>query len=209
MNLRHVSADISPRGALGFTLVELLVTLSVAVIVLAIAVPSFAALVATNRVSVEANRLVAGLNYARAEAVRRNQPVYVCSANLKDNFDVQGCLDAAVSGQKNWGEGLLLYADAASGGTTASYDSNESVKVITFLGENGNKAAINLVMSTSPVGTTNQIAFGSDGRLMDGSNRKFLLRDTANSLCRVILINGSGRAQVCDSASDSSCGACS
>jgi type IV fimbrial biogenesis protein FimT len=197
-------------GAGGFTLVELLVTISVAAMVMAIAAPAMQALVATNKIATEANRVVAGFNYARTEAVRRNQPVYVCSANLNVNTKViSGCLDQQVSNLYDWGFGQLIYADNLTTGTMGSYDSGEAIKTFSYYGEMNNGAKLNLVMSASPVATVKQIAFGSDGRLLDGNSRKLVLQDSTNNLCRVILIAGSGRSKACDTANDNSCGACS
>lgn len=206
-----IAGKLTPwrRGA-GFTLVELLVTISVAALVMSIAIPALKTLVATNKIATEANRIVAGFNYARTEAVRRNQPVYVCSASLNANtMAISACLNQQVSSQYDWGYGQLIYADNLTTGTMASYDSGEAIKTFTYYGEMNNGAKLNLVMSTSPVATVKQIAFGSDGRLLDGNSRKLVLQDSTNNLCRVILISGSGRSKACDTSTDNSCGACS
>ncbi|WP_161937723.1 GspH/FimT family pseudopilin [Aquitalea pelogenes] len=200
----------SRQRQLGFTLVEMMVTVGVGAIMMAVAVPQLRTLVANNKITTEANRIVAGFNYARTEAVRRNQPVYICSANLNTNsMSISGCLSSQTSSKYNWGYGQLVYADNISTGTMGSYDSGEAIKSFSFYGEMNNASAINLVMSTSPVASVNQLAFGSDGRLLDGNSRKLLLQDTSNNLCRVILVSGSGRSKACDSSTDSSCGACS
>lgn len=188
----------------------MMITVGVGAIMMAVAVPPLRTLVANNRITTEANRIVAGFNYARTEAVRRNQPVYVCSANLNTNsMSISGCLGSQTSSMYNWGYGQLVYADNSSTGTMGSYDNGEAIKSFSFYGEMNNASPINLVMSTTPVASVNQLAFGSDGRLLDGNSRKLLLQDTSNNLCRVILVSGSGRSKACDSSTDSSCGACS
>lgn len=63
----------------GFTLIELLVTLAVLVIVITVAVPSFRSLADNNRMTALANEMVAALNLARSEAVKRGAQVSVCS----------------------------------------------------------------------------------------------------------------------------------
>lgn len=65
----------------GFTLVELLVVMALIAILAAIGVPSYQNLVASNRISAEINGLVAHLQFARAEAVKRGQDVTVTSSN--------------------------------------------------------------------------------------------------------------------------------
>ena len=62
----------------GFTLVELMVTVAVAAILLAIATPSFTSIINSNRLASAANELVATLQSARMEAVRSNRRVNVC-----------------------------------------------------------------------------------------------------------------------------------
>lgn len=55
-----------------------MVTLAVAAILMAIAIPSFIALINGNRLTSTANELVASLQLARSEALRRNTQVRVC-----------------------------------------------------------------------------------------------------------------------------------
>lgn len=57
----------------GFTLIELMVTLTVAGVLLAIGLPSFTRMFASNRIATQTNEFVAALNLARAEAIRRGQ----------------------------------------------------------------------------------------------------------------------------------------
>lgn len=78
------SNDISSAAAFevrGFTIVELLVTVTLAAILLSIAVPSFRQLMVSNRLTAQANEIVAAINFARSEAVKRNGNVTFCRAN--------------------------------------------------------------------------------------------------------------------------------
>ena len=66
----------------GFTLVELVVTMSIAAILLTQAVPSFNAMIANNRITAQVNELVTAINMGRSEAARLNTTVIMCgSAN--------------------------------------------------------------------------------------------------------------------------------
>lgn len=65
----------------GFTLVELLVTIAVAVVLATVAVPSFQSLVASNRQAADFNEILMILNRGRSHAVARRE-------NVEVNFSV-------------------------------------------------------------------------------------------------------------------------
>ena len=72
----------------GFTLVELVITLAVLAIIVTLALPAFTALVNGNRLTAQANELVADLQAARMEAITRNRPVTLCPS--ADNATCSG-----------------------------------------------------------------------------------------------------------------------
>ncbi len=69
----------SVRSA-GFTLIELMTTVSVAGILLAIAIPAFTNFVASSRLAEQTNELIGALNIGRSEAIKRNRNVTFCRA---------------------------------------------------------------------------------------------------------------------------------
>ncbi len=107
----------------GFTLLELMVVVVVLALLLAIAVPSFEATINNNRLAGASNELMASIQTARMEAVRRNARAAVClSANAKDsaptcsNADVNGWitfLDVNKNGTFNAGDTLLRTGSVA------------------------------------------------------------------------------------------------
>lgn len=66
------------RFGAGFTLIELMVTIFVAAILMAIAVPSFQHITTSSRLTTTANSLVSALHVARMEAIKRNADVEFC-----------------------------------------------------------------------------------------------------------------------------------
>lgn len=63
----------------GYTLLELAVGLTVAALLLALAVPGFQRFLLDARLSAEVNAFVGGVQRARSEAVKRARPVVLCS----------------------------------------------------------------------------------------------------------------------------------
>lgn len=59
----------------GFTLIELMVTLIVVAIVVAIAAPGFGQMIQENRAATQANNVLASIQLARSEAINRNLQV--------------------------------------------------------------------------------------------------------------------------------------
>ena len=64
--------------SVGFTLIELAVTVAIIGILAVIALPSMQALINNNRLATQANQLIADFQVARSEAVRRNRTIVLC-----------------------------------------------------------------------------------------------------------------------------------
>jgi type IV fimbrial biogenesis protein FimT len=80
----------------GFTLIEVLVTLTVMAVLLAVVVPSFQSAFLSNRLASYANSWMASAQVARAEAIKRNKQVVLCRSEDGDTCTASG------SWQKGW-----------------------------------------------------------------------------------------------------------
>ncbi len=94
------------RDDSGFTLVELMVTIAVLAILLAIGIPAFASLIASNRLTSATNELIASLQTARTEALRRNARVTLCPA-----------APSATACSGAWRDGWMAFVDQTPGNT--------------------------------------------------------------------------------------------
>jgi len=86
----------------GFSLLELLTTVTVAGILLTIAVPSFFSVTRNSHAVTNANELVSALMIARSEAIRRGSRVTVCRS-----------ADSATCGG-TWANGWIVFRDDAA-----------------------------------------------------------------------------------------------
>ncbi len=92
----------------GFSLIELMTTISVVAIVLAIGVPGFQSIVQNNKLTTELNRLVTDLHLSRMEAIKRNENVTICKKNTAGT----DCNNAGA-----WGLGWIVFVDPNRNGT--------------------------------------------------------------------------------------------
>jgi type IV fimbrial biogenesis protein FimT len=102
----------------GFTLIELMVTVALVAIVLAIGVPSFQTTIRNNRLSSYANEFLSALNLARTEAIRRRQPVVLCKSADGSFCQTDG---------KNWEIGWIVFVDSDPSGAKNLRDSTEPI----------------------------------------------------------------------------------
>lgn len=100
----------------GVTLVELMVTIAVAAILLAVAVPGFRNLIVSNRLTATTNAFVAALNLARIEAIKRNARVTLCKT-ADPNATAPNCAASA-----SWNQGAIVFVDRGTVGTVESGD---------------------------------------------------------------------------------------
>ncbi len=92
----------------GFTLIELIVTILVAGILMAVAMPSFTQFIKDAALGSQARSLLSDLQYARSEAVRRNLNVALCPS-----------ADGASCSNDGWTASRLVFIDDDRNGSRA------------------------------------------------------------------------------------------
>lgn len=89
----------------GFTLIELMVTLAVAVILAMVTVPGFRSIIQNNRAVTQANELLSSMTLARSEAIKRATNVSICSvANPLPS-------PPACAASTTWSNGWIVFID--------------------------------------------------------------------------------------------------
>lgn len=96
------------RGS-GFTLIELIVTIAIAGVLLALAIPSFRETTLNNQRAARTNELITDLIYARSQAVGLRQQVRVCRT------DAPAATPPACPAGDGWEEGWVVVATGPDG----------------------------------------------------------------------------------------------
>jgi type IV fimbrial biogenesis protein FimT len=84
------------RSQTGFTLLELMLTLTIVSVIVGLAVPNFREFIKNSRMTSGANDLLASLQLARSESIKRRGPVAVCPS--ADPQDAQPACAATFNG---------------------------------------------------------------------------------------------------------------
>ncbi|MEW5248929.1 GspH/FimT family pseudopilin [Microbulbifer sp. 2201CG32-9] len=114
------------RRSAGFTLVELMFTIAILGIVMAIGVPSFTTMIQNNRLTAAFNDLAGALHFARAEAVRRGEAIRVDAIDNNISNGLRVWYDKNGDNGMDAGEELRLVRLSAASGVAVSGELNGS-----------------------------------------------------------------------------------
>jgi type IV fimbrial biogenesis protein FimT len=141
-NAREMSTNAPQHG---FSLLELMFSITVAGILVAIAIPALNTFVRGARLSGGARNFVVDFALARNEAVLRATTVSVCTSTDLANCDASG-----------WSSGRLVFVD---GGAVGTVDGGDQILSVT--------QPLNGILTTTATGVagTNVITYSALGRL--------------------------------------------
>ena len=143
----------APPRSRGFTLVELMVALVVALVFLSLAIPSMGWFVNNNRVAGLANDFTKSVTVARSESLKRGVPVSICSSTDQ----------ATCAGSTDWSTGWIVFTD--NSGTAGTLDDTDALIYI--------QDALRGSVSFST--TVNSVRYNATGSLATASNITFSL----------------------------------
>lgn len=156
----------SPRDK-GFTLVELMITLGILVILLAIGVPAMQQFLQKRQALARSDNFISTMKYARSEAIKRGKRVTVCRTTTADS--VTPSCDTTST---NWSSGWLVFED------TAPIGAFDHTKEILFKVQQGMPGPGSIVFRPSASQTS--ISFTADG-LAVGSQSSFVINPDSDT----------------------------
>ena len=169
----------------GFTLVELLVVISVAAVLTALVAPSFGRLIQSGGVSSDVNTFLADIRFARSEAVRRGTLVVMCHS-ASPEAAAPTC-NAGTEFKTGW----IVFEDRDNSG---DYNNAEPL-----LRQQGPLSRSSGIVDSSASAT--KFHFIATGRLRSANDATTITFNPSSgsgdaTLQRVVCVSASGRARV-------------
>jgi type IV fimbrial biogenesis protein FimT len=160
----------------GFTLLELLITLAVVTIVLAIGVPAFNRLTTGNQQTAEINRLIRSLQLGRSNAILSGFNHILCPSS--NGIDCLAGID--------WGQGYILFEDRNEN------EARDPEEKLLHVSRPSGKIGIDM---HSTIGRQ-WVVYRSDGRSA-GSNLTLTFCDPEDRIPpKAVILSNMGRARV-------------
>jgi type IV fimbrial biogenesis protein FimT len=180
-----------PTHEHGFTLTELVATVTVAAVLVAVALPQLQVFVQNNARATRLNSLVSALAYTRSQAISRRRTLTLCPSvdGLTCNADNEYQVGFVVRDD-------ALTADAADNDGDGSTDEADEALVRVF--QPGGRASFVLCGQRADSTALDAVTFGPTGRVGDeGVNARFVYCDARGSDgARAIALSGTGSPRI-------------
>lgn len=170
------------RNSSGVTLIELVISLSIVLVLLTVAIPNFLDFIRSALLATQTRSFVTAVHFSRAHALKRNVRVTICVLGANHS-----CSDSG-----RWEEGWLTYVDNNRNGRS---DPGEIIRVFDALKE-GYRLRSNIAKESS-------LIFYPDGSVRKGTGGLPLMTftlcaqdattATIRERSREIVINATGR----------------
>jgi type IV fimbrial biogenesis protein FimT len=170
------------REAAGFTLIEMLVGLSIMSLVGALALPSVRTMIDSAQLIAASNGFVSSLQLARSEAIKRQDRVVLCKT-------ADGIMCASTGG---WEQGWIIFRDANNNGLREAAEPilHRQLALPGTLRLTGN-ANVAAYVAFVPTGGTRLIGGGFQAGTLTLCHQSLTSRDA-----RQIILNAAGRPRV-------------
>lgn len=166
---------LSRRNERGLSLLELLITVVIALILMALAVPNFQQLIRQNRLSAQTNEFVSALHLTQSEAVKSGRRVAICASIDADSSDTPSC------GATNWDQGWVIFVDT---------DADATVDVGETIIQRGGSLRLGTTLRGSG-GITNAISYSATAETANAGT--LVLCDQSINYARAVLLGVNGR----------------
>lgn len=161
----------------GFTLLELIITLSVIVLLVTVALPNFQDILQRNRVTSKINEILTAINAARNEAVTGGVVAGMCPS-----------LDGVSCETSRWDAGWIVWVDQNA---NSAFDANEVVRVNNLAAADSDGQ----IQVFSGVNIRDGVSFSPLGIPIQGRGGLLILRDRSNLLNTHIHVGRAGRIE--------------
>jgi type IV fimbrial biogenesis protein FimT len=196
------------KPARGFTIIELMVGIALLAILLVLAVPSFSQMAHNMRLRAHAESISNGLQLARSEALRRNQPVEFVLTDTEPTEDNVGAPNVTAAGphwmvRANGGVAGFAFVEGRSGLEGSSQADATTVQIAAVVPAPP--------PPVSPTFTNGTVTFSPIGRAELTADATFDVSNPAGGACKTaggdepmrclrVVVTPGGRVRMCDPA---------
>src|SRR5215831_9254005 len=141
------------RRSIGFTVIELMIAVSIIAILMVVAAPSLRDVIRNARMTSLANDIMTDLSLARGEAVKRGVRISMCASNTGT-----ACTNT------EWRFGWIIFAEADTAGSQGTVDPNDVILKVSPKINGADETPPTLVSSVNnPTATGNYVNFRPSG----------------------------------------------